>query len=438
MPRHDGRPAYAGFGLEQLLQLPGIKRAVDRDRHPGRFLLTGSANLLLVPRVTESLAGRMEIAQLQPLTKAEKERKPGEFLRALLEGSLKPAIKGGSPHDLLLYLRRRNREARDHLPRLFSLPPTLSLLHRAELSQLIRVSLDAGFCVEALARYRRPQIFNTNQGGKFTGEELLCDFDDAPCDAAGGGLEWVVGRRSTQPHDWDCPDRRLIDVIQNMADLSSAGCRTPASCSWRRVTNAWSAMRAPQHRLLRRLIAYNPPNWVQDPVWPGILDNVEFAALSGYDVRLTVNSCQSEGAMRLVKANHVEKLTGLTANQLHEWTTLRRLTESDAKPSGPGSRARYAWRMVLLLGLAEAQKGPPCRTAFAARTLFAALSERLTNLLHSIAGAVLIIGAKGTLNLLPAEEVHASAMDVLMLRPDPHLDVLSIQQLPLFPARAVT
>ena len=45
--------------------LPAIKRAVDRDRRPGRFLLTGSAHLLLLPTVTESLAGRMEIAQLQ-------------------------------------------------------------------------------------------------------------------------------------------------------------------------------------------------------------------------------------------------------------------------------------------------------------------------------------------------------------------------------------
>ena len=76
--------------------LPAIKRAVDRDRRPGRFLLTGSANLLFVPRVTESLAGRMEIAQLQPLTEAEKERKPGRFLSALLEGALTPDIKGGT------------------------------------------------------------------------------------------------------------------------------------------------------------------------------------------------------------------------------------------------------------------------------------------------------------------------------------------------------
>ena len=76
--------------------LPSIKRAVDRDRRPGRFLLTGSANLLFVPKVTESLAGRMEIVQLQPLTEAEKERKPGRFLNALLEGSLKPNITGGT------------------------------------------------------------------------------------------------------------------------------------------------------------------------------------------------------------------------------------------------------------------------------------------------------------------------------------------------------
>ena len=76
--------------------LPAIKRAVDRDRCPGRFLLTGSANLLLVPTVTESLAGRMEIVQLQPLTEAEKERKRGGFLIALLEGALKPRMRPGT------------------------------------------------------------------------------------------------------------------------------------------------------------------------------------------------------------------------------------------------------------------------------------------------------------------------------------------------------
>ena len=58
--------------------LPVIKHAADRDRRPGRFLLTGSANLLLTPAVTESLAGRMEIVQLHPLTESERSAGPAD------------------------------------------------------------------------------------------------------------------------------------------------------------------------------------------------------------------------------------------------------------------------------------------------------------------------------------------------------------------------
>jgi predicted AAA+ superfamily ATPase len=49
---------------------PALKMAVDRNRAPGRFLLTGSANVLFVPRLAESLAGRMEIFRLHPLAPA--------------------------------------------------------------------------------------------------------------------------------------------------------------------------------------------------------------------------------------------------------------------------------------------------------------------------------------------------------------------------------
>ena len=48
-----------------------IKAAVDRDRTPGRFLLTGSANVLLLPALADSLAGRMEILTLCPLSGGE-------------------------------------------------------------------------------------------------------------------------------------------------------------------------------------------------------------------------------------------------------------------------------------------------------------------------------------------------------------------------------
>ena len=73
--------------------LTAIKRSVDQNRRPGRFLLTGSANLLLVPTVTESLAGRMEMAQLHPLSESEKERRPGRFLGDLLNGMLEPGVR---------------------------------------------------------------------------------------------------------------------------------------------------------------------------------------------------------------------------------------------------------------------------------------------------------------------------------------------------------
>ncbi|MYK14917.1 MAG: AAA family ATPase, partial [Rhodospirillaceae bacterium] len=47
-----------------------IKTAVDADPRPGRFLLTGSANLMTLPRVADSLAGRMAIIRLLPLAQA--------------------------------------------------------------------------------------------------------------------------------------------------------------------------------------------------------------------------------------------------------------------------------------------------------------------------------------------------------------------------------
>jgi uncharacterized protein len=82
--------------------LPAIKRSVDLDRRPGRFLLTGSANLLLLPRVSESLAGRMEIIRLQPLTESEKQRVPGAFLSDFLAGNVKPTMSQSDSSDAAL------------------------------------------------------------------------------------------------------------------------------------------------------------------------------------------------------------------------------------------------------------------------------------------------------------------------------------------------
>lgn len=61
--------------LDEIQRVPelftSLKVAVDSRRQPGRFILTGSANVLLVPRLADSLAGRMEILRLHPLTQCE-------------------------------------------------------------------------------------------------------------------------------------------------------------------------------------------------------------------------------------------------------------------------------------------------------------------------------------------------------------------------------
>ena len=61
--------------LDEVQLVPELFRAleavVDRDRRPGHFLLTGSAQVLLLPRLSESLAGRMEILTLWPLAQRE-------------------------------------------------------------------------------------------------------------------------------------------------------------------------------------------------------------------------------------------------------------------------------------------------------------------------------------------------------------------------------
>lgn len=77
--------------LDEVQRVPklftALKLAVDRDRTPGRFILTGSANTLLVPKLADSLAGRMEILRLHPLAQCELAGNSPSFLDRLFDGS---------------------------------------------------------------------------------------------------------------------------------------------------------------------------------------------------------------------------------------------------------------------------------------------------------------------------------------------------------------
>jgi len=76
--RRDPEALLGGSGavtLDEVQREPSllraVKRAIDRDRRPGRFLLTGSANLLLMRQVSESLAGRASYLTLWPMVRRE-------------------------------------------------------------------------------------------------------------------------------------------------------------------------------------------------------------------------------------------------------------------------------------------------------------------------------------------------------------------------------
>jgi len=103
--------------------LLAIKKTVDENYRPGRFLLTGSANVLTLPRVADSLAGRMETIRMLPLARAEIESRAPTFLERLFEGNLESqsaaivgdelvqlALRGGFPEAISRDSERRRQD----------------------------------------------------------------------------------------------------------------------------------------------------------------------------------------------------------------------------------------------------------------------------------------------------------------------------------------
>ncbi|MBC8518872.1 MAG: AAA family ATPase, partial [Gammaproteobacteria bacterium] len=85
--------------LDEVQRVPelftSLKASVDAKRQPGRFILTGSANVLLVPKLGDSLAGRMEILRLHPLSRTELAGSEPRFLANLFGNGFKVGKSGG-------------------------------------------------------------------------------------------------------------------------------------------------------------------------------------------------------------------------------------------------------------------------------------------------------------------------------------------------------
>jgi predicted AAA+ superfamily ATPase len=92
--RRDPNGFVAGLNspvtLDEIQHVPElfsvIKAAIGRNRQPGRFLLTGSANVMLLPKLSESLAGRMEVLTLWPFSQGEIRGVKENFVDTLFSG----------------------------------------------------------------------------------------------------------------------------------------------------------------------------------------------------------------------------------------------------------------------------------------------------------------------------------------------------------------
>ena len=115
--------------IDEVQRVPelilAIKTAVDTDSRPGRFLLTGSAHLMTLPRVADSLAGRMGIIRLLPLAQKELRRTTAipSFLDRTFAGEIpttttpivgdelmETVLSGGYPEALTRLGRRRRQD----------------------------------------------------------------------------------------------------------------------------------------------------------------------------------------------------------------------------------------------------------------------------------------------------------------------------------------
>lgn len=109
--------------------LLAIKKSVDENRRPGRFLLTGSANVMVLPAVADSLAGRMERLVLLPLSQSELYGSTANWIDAAFAGRLlnvttpvvgqalvEAVLRGGYPEAIARTgARRRSVWARQYL-----------------------------------------------------------------------------------------------------------------------------------------------------------------------------------------------------------------------------------------------------------------------------------------------------------------------------------
>lgn len=228
--------------IDEVQRVPelllALKVVVDRRRRPGSFLLTGSANVLAVPRVADSLAGRMELLTLYPLSQGEIHGRRERFLDAVLGDRLPKApsapshadvvrriLRGGYPDAYRRAEGRRRRwfasyttavlqrDVRDlaHIEKLTAMPNLLALLaaRTAGLLNLADVGRGTGLPYATLHRYmallqttflvRLIPAWATNLGSRVTKAPKVAFLDTG---LAGALLRVTETRLPHEPTLW--------------------------------------------------------------------------------------------------------------------------------------------------------------------------------------------------------------------------------------------
>ena len=178
---------YDRVTVDEVQRSPDLLRAikilVDRDRRPGQFLLSGSANLALLAQVCESLAGRAVYLELEPMSARELDRRTSTtpFVLQVLErgsvprdagvpsqpvdarvltGGMPPVAAGGADFDTWMrgfeqtYLERDVRDlARVGDLAVFRNLVRLVALRTGRLSNVSELARDAALSVPTVTRY---------------------------------------------------------------------------------------------------------------------------------------------------------------------------------------------------------------------------------------------------------------------------------------------
>ena len=294
-----------------------IKARVDRDRRPGAFLVTGSADVLVLPEIAEALVGRVEIVTLLPMSAGELVGQTEDFVAWALrtdsphvvvpegpEAMAERIVKGGFPEPSQAGDRFRGRwfgsyvstivqrEVRDlagirglaELPRLLSMlaARSASLVNVAELSRTAGIPqttlrryltlIEGAFVTHTLPAWtgdagrrlvRAPKLHLTDTGvaAWLTGTDATRLLDDRG--RFGALLESLVAAEIRKQLGWSAVDARLshyrshdgveVDLVLENRAGRVTGIEVKSSAT----------VRPDDLRGLRRLAERVPDRWVR-------------------------------------------------------------------------------------------------------------------------------------------------------------------------------